>query len=75
MSESEKIVGLNVYVESIFLSRDDTVETTKLKKMMGDVFEIKYLENLKYFLEMEVADQEKESLFHKETILLTCSKK
>lgn len=34
---------------------DDTIEIIRLKKKMGDEFEIKGLGNLKYFLGMEVA--------------------
>ena len=41
---------LIVYVGGIVLSRDETAEIIQLKKKMGDVFEIKDLGNLKYFL-------------------------
>ena len=33
---------------------DDTAKITRLKRKMGDEFEIKNLRNLKYFLGMEV---------------------
>ena len=46
---------LIVYVDDIVLSGDDAVEIIQLKKKMGNEFEIKDLENLKYFLGIEVA--------------------
>ncbi|KAA0051391.1 putative mitochondrial protein [Cucumis melo var. makuwa] len=54
--KAEKIVVLIVYVDDIvILSGDDIVEIIQMKKRMGNEFEIKDLENLKYFLGMEVA--------------------
>ena len=44
-----------VYVDDIVLSGDDQTEISQLKQRMSDGFEIKDLENLKYFLGMEVA--------------------
>ena len=54
-SKTGKIVVLIVYVDDIVLSRNDIVEIIQLKKKMGNEFEIKNLENLKYFLGIEVA--------------------
>ena len=51
-----------VYVDDIILSGDDHAEIIQLKKRMGDEFKIKDLENLKYFLRMEVA-KSKEGIF------------
>ncbi|TYK07936.1 meiotic recombination protein SPO11-1 isoform X4 [Cucumis melo var. makuwa] len=53
VSKGGKIAMLIVYVDDIVLSGDDTVEIIQLKKKMGDDFETKDLENLKYFLRME----------------------
>ena len=55
VSKAEKIAILVIYVYDIVLSGNDTAEIIQLKKWMGDEFEIKDLENLKYFLGMEVA--------------------
>ena len=55
ISKVGKITVLIVYADDIVFSKDDIVEFIQLKKKMGDDFEIKDLENLKYFLEMEVA--------------------
>ena len=53
-SVSGEIVVLIVYVDDIVLLEDDTTEITRLKKKMADDFEIEGLENLKYFLGIEV---------------------
>ncbi|KAA0040884.1 Beta-galactosidase [Cucumis melo var. makuwa] len=55
VSETGKIAVLIVYVDDIVLSGDDQAEISQLKQRMGNEFEIKDLENLKYFLGMEVA--------------------
>ena len=44
-----------MYVGDIVLLGEDTAEINKLKQKMADEFEIKDLENLKYFLGIEVA--------------------
>ncbi|KAA0054884.1 Beta-galactosidase [Cucumis melo var. makuwa] len=54
-SKTGKIAILIVYVDDIVLTGDDQTEISQLKQRMGDEFEIKDLENLKYFLGMEVA--------------------
>ena len=51
-----------VYVDNIFLTEDDHAEIIQLKKRMGDEFEIKDLEDLKYFLGIEVA-KSKDGIF------------
>ncbi|KAL0544471.1 hypothetical protein IC582_019587 [Cucumis melo] len=53
--EIGKIAVLIVYVDDIVLSRDDQAEISQLKQRLGNGFDIKDLENLKYFLGMEVA--------------------
>ncbi|KAA0060113.1 Retrovirus-related Pol polyprotein from transposon TNT 1-94 [Cucumis melo var. makuwa] len=55
ISQAGKITLLIVYVDDIFLFGDDTTENIQVMKNMGDKFETKDLENLKYFLGMEVA--------------------
>ncbi|TYK04990.1 putative mitochondrial protein [Cucumis melo var. makuwa] len=55
VSKTRKIAILIVYVDDIVLTGDDPIEISQLKQRMGDEFEIKDLENLKYFLGMEVA--------------------
>ena len=42
-----------VYVDDIVLSGDDADEITRLKRKMGNEYEIKDLENLKYFFHKE----------------------
>ncbi|KAA0025959.1 reverse transcriptase [Cucumis melo var. makuwa] len=42
------------YVDDIVLSGDDQAEINQLKQRMGNEFEIKDLENLKYFIGIEV---------------------
>ncbi|KAA0067119.1 Cysteine-rich RLK (receptor-like protein kinase) 8 [Cucumis melo var. makuwa] len=55
VSKTGKIAILIVYMDDIVLTVDDQTEISQLKQRMGDEFEIKDLENLKYFLGMEVA--------------------
>ncbi|KAL0545261.1 hypothetical protein IC582_020411 [Cucumis melo] len=55
VSKTRKIAVLIIYVDDIVLTGDDQTEISQLKQRMGDEFEIKDLENLKYFLGMEVA--------------------
>ncbi|KAA0025882.1 reverse transcriptase [Cucumis melo var. makuwa] len=55
VSKTEKIVVLIVYVDDIILTGDDQTEICQLKQRIGDESEIKDLENLKYFLGIEVA--------------------
>ena len=62
VSKVGKIAILIVYVDDIVLAGDDHAEIIQLNKRMGDEFEIKDLENMKYFLEMEVA-RSKEGIF------------
>lgn len=57
---TEKLVILIVYVDDVVLIDNSTEEMDKLKRLLAKEFEIKYLENLKYFLEMEVAKTNKE---------------
>ncbi|KAG8492630.1 hypothetical protein CXB51_010049 [Gossypium anomalum] len=46
---------LIVYVDNIILTGDYSSEIVRLKEFLGTKFELKDLENLKYFLGMEVA--------------------
>ena len=50
-----KMAILIVYVDDIILTRDDSEEILKLKKLLATEFEIKDLGTLKYFLGIEVA--------------------
>ena len=59
VSKIGEIAVLIVYVDDIVLLGDDTVEIIQLKMKMGDVFEIKDLGNLKYFLGIKVARSRK----------------
>ena len=61
-----------VYVDDGVLSRDDTAEIIQLKKRMGDEFKIKNLENLKYFLGMEVARSKKVIFISQRKYTLIC---
>lgn len=46
---------MKVYVDDIILSGNDELELQALKRHLTQEFEVKDLENLKYFLGMEVA--------------------
>ncbi|TYK05024.1 Cysteine-rich RLK (receptor-like protein kinase) 8 [Cucumis melo var. makuwa] len=59
VSKARKVAVLIVYVDDIVLSKKDHAKIIQLKKMMGNEFEIKDLENLKYFLGIEVARSKK----------------
>ena len=72
MSSTGKIVVLIVYVDDIVLTRDDQVEISQLKHRMGDEFEIKDIENLKYFLGMEVASSKEGISVSRENTPLIC---
>lgn len=43
-----------IYVDDIIIIKDDKVELSELKKKLFQVFEMKNLERLKYFLWIEV---------------------
>ena len=55
ISKFGKSTVLIVYVVDIVLSGDDANGILRLKRKMGDEFEIKDLRNLKNFLGMEIA--------------------
>ncbi|KAA0036613.1 reverse transcriptase [Cucumis melo var. makuwa] len=55
VSKTGKIAILIVYIDDIVLTGDDQTKISQLKQKMSDEFAIKDLENLKYFLGMEVA--------------------
>ncbi|KAF5950988.1 hypothetical protein HYC85_012981 [Camellia sinensis] len=57
-----KTTALIVYMDDIVLTRDDVEEIPLLKKYLASEFEIKDLENLKYFLGIEVA-RSKDGIF------------
>lgn len=57
-----KIAVLIVYVDDIILTGDDEGELHFLKKKLAEVFEIKELGSLKYFLGIEFA-RSKEGIF------------
>lgn len=54
-SPRDKSIILIVYVDDVILTRDFVEETSKLKRLLAKEFEIKALENLKYFQGMEIA--------------------
>ena len=60
--ENNKIAILIVYVDDIILTGDDSVELKNLKEKLAQVFEIKELGPLKYFLGIEFA-RSKEGIF------------
>ena len=62
VSKVGTIVMLIVCIDDIVLFGYDITKIIQLKKKMGDEFEIKELENLKYFFGMEVA-RSKEGFF------------
>ena len=61
---------LIVYINDINLLEDDTTKITRLKRKMGDKFEIKDLGNLKYTLGWRLHDQWKESWINRRNIHL-----
>lgn len=50
---------LAVYVDDIVLTGDDTLEMKRLKDVLATEFEIKDLDQMRYFLGMEVARSRK----------------
>lgn len=58
-SKEGKIAILIVYVDDIIITRDYLKEMSILKKVLTKEFEAKDLDNLKYFLGMEVAQSKK----------------
>ncbi|XP_022849594.1 uncharacterized protein LOC111371696 [Olea europaea var. sylvestris] len=57
--EDETRTILIVYVDDIILTGDNTVEVERLKLSLATEFEVKDLEQLRYFLGMEVARSRK----------------
>ncbi|KAL9250830.1 Retrovirus-related Pol polyprotein from transposon RE1-like protein [Drosera capensis] len=56
---SQGTVILLVYVDDFIITRDDITGIVKMKAHLSKQFHIKDLDNLKYFLGIEVAKQEK----------------
>ena len=54
-SNDGRMTILIVYVDDIILTRDDTREVERLKKVLATEFEVKDLGQMRYFLGMEVA--------------------
>ncbi|XP_068304315.1 uncharacterized mitochondrial protein AtMg00810-like [Pyrus communis] len=52
---SGKMTALIIYVDDMIIMGDDTEEMMKLEQNLADDFEMKNLEDLKYFLSVEVA--------------------
>lgn len=50
-----KVIALIVYINDIIVTENDLQEMDQLKKSLAEEFEIKDLQKLKYFLEIEVA--------------------
>ena len=59
-SNNGRMTILIVYVDDIILTRDDTREVERLKKVLATEFEVKDLGQMRYFLGMEVARSRKE---------------
>ena len=57
-NEGNKAI-LIVYVDDIIMTRDDSEEFKRLKKVLANKFEIKDLGELKYFLKMEFTRSER----------------
>lgn len=53
------IIALAVYVDDIIITGDNEQEIARLKKGLGEAFEVKDLGRLKYFLGIEVARSKK----------------
>lgn len=53
-SPKDKSIILIVYIDDCILIRDFVEEISKLKRLLAKEFEIKGLENLKYFQGMEI---------------------
>ncbi|RVW35444.1 Retrovirus-related Pol polyprotein from transposon RE1 [Vitis vinifera] len=58
-SNDGRMTILIVYVDNIILTRDDTGEVERLKKVFAIEFEVKDLGQMRYFLRMEVARSRK----------------
>jgi len=61
-STSKGVIILIVYVDDIIIAGDDLIERDMLRKRLAVEFEIKKLEKLKYFLDIEVAYSKTEFL-------------
>ena len=59
-----------VYVDDIIIAGDDLIERDMLRKRLAVEFEIKKLEKLKYFLDIEVAYSEKEIFISQQKYIL-----
>ena len=65
-----KMAILIVYVDDIILTRDDSKEILKLKKLLATKFEIKDLGTVKYFLGMEMARSKEEIVISQRKYIL-----
>lgn len=63
-----KVTFFVVYVDDIVITGDDREKMTRLKKLLAQGFEIKYLGNLQYFLGIKVARSEKRYVHFSEEI-------
>ncbi|CAN1790917.1 Retrovirus-related Pol polyprotein from transposon RE1 [Linum perenne] len=69
-SASGKLAILIVYVDDIIITGNDEDEIKQLKKRLATEFEIKDLENLRYFLGMEIARSKDELIVSQRKYIL-----
>jgi Reverse transcriptase (RNA-dependent DNA polymerase) len=59
-----------IYVDDIIITDNNLEEIKRVKEKLKQKFNIKDLDLLKYFLEIEIAHSPRDYLFHKENIHL-----
>jgi Reverse transcriptase (RNA-dependent DNA polymerase) len=69
VKRGENVCVLIVYVDDIFVTRDDIGEINQLMANLKRSFEIKDLGKLRYFLRIEFLIQREVFVYHKENIL------
>ncbi|KAG5872313.1 hypothetical protein JTB14_018310 [Gonioctena quinquepunctata] len=60
---SDRLIHLLLYVDDIILAADFEKDIQEVEKLLGDNFEMKMFENLKYYLGIEV-EKQKNGIFH-----------
>jgi Reverse transcriptase (RNA-dependent DNA polymerase) len=75
-SSNSTTIIVHVYVDDIIIIENNEKKIINIKNYLKNKFDIKDLENFKYFLELKLHIQSKKVYFYlKENILLTCEKK